>query len=201
MNIVVGVTGGIAAYKATDVVSVLSNEGHAVKVVMTENAKRFITPLTLATLSKNPVYDDASEWTPDGVIKHIELARWLDVLAIVPATANTLIKLAQGMADNLLTSIYLALPKDKNVVLVPAMNTNMWDSPRVQGALEHLHPEWVFRGILCPPIEYSRARVFLVPPIEGKLACGDTGMGKIAPTRVIIEAITGDGTTPLGRII
>jgi phosphopantothenoylcysteine synthetase/decarboxylase len=175
-NILVGVTGGIAAYKAADVISVLVNEGYNVRVVMTEKAKQFITPLTLATLSKGTVYDDASEWNADGVIKHIELAKWLDVMVVVPATANTIVKMSRGIADNLLTSIYIALPQNKKAILFPAMNTKMWENPHVQDALEHLT---VLDG----------DGILWEEPIEGKLACGDVGIGKLPPTKDIIKAI------------
>jgi len=174
-NIIVGVTGSISAYKASSLVSILVNGtdtfgSQQVKVVMTENAKKFITPLTLATLSKNPVYDDASEWRPDGEIKHIELSSWGDILIIAPATANTIVKMSQGIADNLLTSIFLAW-KDKPVFIAPAMNPRMWENNKVQGALRNL----------------SRL-AHIISPVEGKMACGDTGMGKLASTKSLIEA-------------
>jgi phosphopantothenoylcysteine decarboxylase len=131
-NIILAVTGGIAAYKVADLAGALVKEDFAVKVIMTESAKKFITPLTLSTLSRNPVYDDAMEWAADGPIKHIELAKWCDLFVVVPATANTIAKMAQGIADNLLTSTYLALPDDKNVLVCPAMNTRMWDAKQTQ---------------------------------------------------------------------
>lgn len=184
-NIVVGVTGGISAYKAASLISILHNgvvgsfPPQQVKVVMTENAKKFITPLTLATLSGNPVYDDTSEWLPDGEIKHIELSSWGDVLMIVPATANTIVKLSQGIADNLLTSLFLAW-KYKPVIIAPAMNPRMWENKKVHEALLTLSPDWH-----VPGLEPHRIRI--VPPVEGKMACGDTGMGKLAPTKAIVE--------------
>jgi phosphopantothenoylcysteine decarboxylase len=175
-NIILAVTGGIAAYKAADIASVLANEGYvrcfSVKVIMTESAKKFITPFTLATLSKNPVYDDASEWSADGRIKHIELAKWCDLFVIVPATANTIAKIAQGIADNLLTSTYLALPPEKKVLVCPAMNTQMWYADITK---ENLRDGRVNREILYPE--------------EGRLACGDVGMGKLPNTKKIIEKI------------
>lgn len=171
-NIILAVTGGIAAYKAADIASVLTAEMYNVKVIMTESAKKFITPLTLATLSKNPVYDDASEWSPDGVIKHIELAKWCDLFVIVPATANTISKIGNGVADNLLTSAYLALPPDKKVLICPAMNTRMWDAKITQ---ENLRDGRKNRDILYPE--------------EGRLACGDIGVGKLPSTKKIIDTI------------
>ncbi len=178
-NFLIGVTGGIAAYKAADVISVLVKEEHKVSVIMTENAKRFITPLTLATLSRNPVYDDSAEWASDGTIKHIELSKWADVFAIVPATANTITKIATGIADNLLTSAYLASfngTHNRGVVICPAMNTHMWEKQYIQNHL----------GVLR-----ERFRHLVVPPEEGLLACGDFGMGKLPSTKKIVEAILG----------
>lgn len=178
-NIILGVTGGIAAYKVADLAGALIKEGFTVKIIMTESAKKFITPLTLSTLSKNPVYDDASEWAPDGSIKHIELAKWCDLFVVVPATANTIAKMAQGLADNLLTSTYLALPPYKNVLICPAMNTRMWDKYATRKNLadiKRLH-------------ESTTPKVKILPPEEGLLACGDVGMGKLPSVRVIVETI------------
>lgn len=172
MNIVLGVTGGIAAYKAADLTSVLSNT-HNVYVIMTENSKKFIGPLTLSTLSKHPVYDDNSEWTPDGIIKHIDLMNIADCLIIAPATANTIAKLANGIADNLLSSFYLAFSeKEKLIVICPAMNVNMWQNKSTQINVKCLKnkPSHLFVG-----------------PVEGKLACGTVGMGKLAPTKQIVK--------------
>jgi phosphopantothenoylcysteine synthetase/decarboxylase len=172
MNVILAITGGIAAYKCADIASILVKEGFCVKVVMTENAKRFITPITMATMSKNPIYDDSSEWIPDGIIKHIELAKWADLFVIVPATANTIAKLAKNITDNLLTSIYLALPEDKKVIICPAMNTRMWE--KIQDSLKVLT---------------ERLNTKLVCPVSGMLACGDVGEGKLAPVKDIIEVI------------
>jgi phosphopantothenoylcysteine synthetase/decarboxylase len=175
----IGVTGGIAAYKVADIAGALIKNGHEVKIIMTENAKKFITPLTMATMSKNPVYDDASEWAADGPIKHIELSKWATVFVIVPATANTITKIATGIADNLLTSTYLAFnvsEKYRAVVVCPAMNTNMWEKSWFQ---DHLK------------IISSRYHHWIIPPEEGLLACGDVGMGKLPSTRTIVEKLQG----------
>jgi len=175
MNIVLGVTGGIAAYKAADLASVLVSNNNNVYVIMTENAKKFIGPLTLSTLSKQQVFDDAAEWSPDGIIKHINLMDIADCLVVAPATANTLAKFANGVADNLLTSFYLAFNNtNKRVVLCPAMNVNMWENKKTRENLRLLS---------------NQLTHFIVGPIEGKLACGTTGMGKIAPTKQIFDAI------------
>jgi len=173
-NIILGVTGGIAAYKVADLAGALIKEGFTVKVIMTESAKKFITPLTLSTLSRNPVYDDAMEWAADGPIKHIELAKWCDLFVVVPATANTIAKMAQGVADNLLTSTYLALPDDKNVLVCPAMNTRMWYAKQTQENMETIK---------------SNRVITILSPEEGLLACGDVGMGKLPSVRTIVGTI------------
>jgi len=182
MNFLLGVTGGIAAYKAADLASVLVNKTkddvnpvlQPVQIVMTEAAKRIITPLTLATISKRPVLDDIAEWSGDGHIWHIELAKWTGIFIVVPATANTIAKMAQGIADNLLTSIYLALPKDTPVVIFPAMNTKMWENPQTQKNITEL---------------YNRPWHKIVDPEVGLLACGDIGKGKLPSVKTMAEAI------------
>src|SRR4030042_374195 len=136
MNILLGVTGGISAYKAADIIGALKKFEHSIKVIMTNRAKDFITPLTLATLSKNTVYDDQTEWASHGRIDHIELPKWADVFVIAPATANTLAKMAQGIADNLLTSAYLAYDKTKPVIYCPAMNNKMYEDDRTTKNLQ-----------------------------------------------------------------
>lgn len=177
-NVLLGVTGCIAAYKVADITSALIKGGHEVKIIMTENAKKFITPLTLATMSKNPVYDESTEWATNATgIKHIELSKWADLFVIVPATANTITKLSLGIADNLLTSTYLAFPLGKNfgsIIICPAMNTNMWEKQHIQ---DHLK---VLSARLCHSI---------LQPEQGMLACGDMGMGKLPSTRTIVESI------------
>jgi phosphopantothenoylcysteine synthetase/decarboxylase len=179
MNILIGVTGGISAYKAADLIGALKHEGYSNnRVIMTERAKDFITPLTLATLAKSPVYDDAREWAPHGRVDHIELAEWADTFVIVPATANTIAKMAYGMADNLLTSTYLAynfpFSSGKRVVVCPAMNNRMYDSMTTQDNLKVL---------------FNKDDHVIIPPVEGMLACGTMGIGKLAPTKVIVQTI------------
>jgi len=178
MNIIIGVTGGIAAYKVADLAGALIKEGFTVKIIMTESAKKFITPLTLATMSRNPVYDDAAEWAADGPIKHIELAKWCDLFVVVPATANTIAKMAQGIADNLLTSAYLSLPPEKGVLICPAMNTRMWDKYATRKNLADIKTSHA-----------TNPKVKIFPPEEGLLACGDIGMGKLPSVRTIVGAI------------
>jgi len=180
MKILLGVTGGIAAYKAADIIGALKKYNHEIKVIMTNRAKDFITPLTLATLSKNPVYDDVQEWAPHGRIDHIELAEWADMLVIAPATANTIAKLVNGIADNLLTSTYIAIDwtkkSNKQFLFCPAMNTIMYENEKTTHNIDML---------------FKRHNHNIVSAEYGMLACGAQGVGKLANTKTIIERING----------
>lgn len=173
-NIVLGVTGSIAAYKAADLASRLVKRGHEVHVVMTRDAREFITPLTLQVLSRRPVtadlYDEKESWHPG----HIELADRADLLVVAPATANVIAKFAQGIADDALGAIHLATLAP--VLIAPAMNGKMWDHPATRSNAEIL-----------------RARgVEFIGPEEGLLACGYEGVGRLWPVEGIeakIESI------------
>ena len=188
LNIILAVTGGIAAYKVADLAGALVKENFAVKVIMTENAKKFITPLTLSTLSRNPVYDDAAEWAANDQVKHIELAKWCDLFVVVPATANTIAKMANGIADNLLTSTYLALPGTK-VLICPAMNTRMWEARQTQANLNMLSNGESHHWLSDQNSEVPGFHCKILPPEEGMLACGDVGMGKLPSVRTIVAEI------------
>jgi len=131
MNVILGVTGGIAAYKSCDLINMLRKDGHDVRVIMTENAKQFITPMTLATLSKHPVMDNMWE-ERKGTVDHIDVATWAELFVVYPATANIIGKFANGIADDLLSTVFLALPHTTQKVIFPAMNTNMYKNPAVQ---------------------------------------------------------------------
>jgi phosphopantothenoylcysteine decarboxylase/phosphopantothenate--cysteine ligase len=173
-KIIVGVTGGIAAYKACSLVNSFISQGAEVRVVMTDGAKQFVTPLTFQALTNHPVYDDLWKPIDKNTVEHISLSHWPDVIVIAPATANTIAKTAIGFADNLLTTIVLAsLPKTK-IVIAPAMNTNMWENPVVQKNIKIL--------------EDTKKFVF-VEPRSGTLACRDEGKGKIAETEDIIKKV------------
>ncbi len=174
MNVLVGVTGGIAAYKSAYLVRLFKKNGDDVKVVMTENAGKFITPLTMMTLSGNPVY---SEMFPDSLeydYAHIDLAKWADVFVIAPATANTIAKIVSGMADNLLTSTVLAFPQDKQLFIAPAMNTGMFEKEVTKENLTKLG-------------KYA----IIIGPVQGRLACGDEGMGAMTGAEEIFARISG----------
>lgn len=171
-KILIGVTGGIAAYKTCSLVNSLISQGAEVRIVMTDGAKHFITPLTFQALTNHPVYDDLWKPTDQNTVEHISLSHWPDLIIISPATANTIGKMAFGLADNLLTTIILAsLPKTK-ILVAPAMNTNMWNNPLVQKNIKTL--------------EDTKKFVF-VEPRSGVLACRDEGKGKIAETEDIIK--------------
>jgi phosphopantothenoylcysteine decarboxylase len=168
--VVLGVTGSIAAYKAADIASRLTKEGVAVHVVMTRAAERFITRLTLQTLSRNEVVTSAAEDRPDWRPVHIALADKASLLLIAPASANVLAELAHGLAGHPLAEIALATRAP--LLLAPAMNGNMWQHPATQNNIATLK---------------SRGAQF-VGPAEGLLACGYEGIGRMAEPVEIVEA-------------
>src|SRR5680860_262152 len=165
-KILIGVSGGIAVYKTCILVNNLLKSGADVKVIMTEAATKFVSPLTFQALTNHAVYIDMFKIVNKEEVEHISLAKWADVLVISPATANTIAKIALGIADNLLTTVTMALPKNTKVVFVPAMNSSMWENPITQknvSILEKIGDKYIF-----------------VSPREGILACRDKGRGKIA---------------------
>jgi phosphopantothenoylcysteine decarboxylase / phosphopantothenate---cysteine ligase len=170
VRIALGVCGGIAAYKACEIVRGLTEAGASVQVLMTRNAERFITPLTLQALSGRKVWTDAWDLTDDETIKHIELTRDLAALVVAPATANALGKFAHGVADDLLSTFYLAVTAP--TVIAPAMNTRMWLHPATQNALATLKG----RGVA------------VVDPESGWLAEREIGVGRLAAPAAIVEA-------------
>jgi phosphopantothenoylcysteine decarboxylase / phosphopantothenate---cysteine ligase len=176
MRITLGVTGGVAAYKAGELVRRLQQEGFSVQVVMTRGAREFVTPLTFAALSGQKVITDlfaesSGEANLESAIEHIAVAQHTDLLLVAPATADILAKLARGIADDFLTTLYLA--STAPVVVAPAMNVNMWNHPATQENVEML-----------------RARgVKVVDPDEGYLACGMIGAGRLAGQEQIVAAV------------
>lgn len=173
MNVVLGISGSIAAYKSAELASRLVKAGHEVHGVMTSAATEFITPLTLQTLTRRPVLlgleDEKSSWKPG----HIELADQAGVFLVAPATANTLANLALGLAPDSLSSIYLALPRTTPVLLAPAMNGKMWSHPATQRNVRTL--------------EEDGCR--FVGPAAGLLACGYEGLGRMAEVDDILAAL------------
>jgi len=171
--IVIGITGGIAAYKTPDLVSRLVKAGADVHVVMTEAAARFITPLTLQTISRNPVTTGMFETPEKWEVKHISLADRADLLAVVPATANIIGKVSTGIADDILSTVIMATKAP--VLFVPAMNVHMYENPVFQGNLKKLA---------------SYGYRFLEPDM-GPLACGYEGKGRLPGLDIIFEEIAG----------
>lgn len=172
MNILLGISGGIAAYKACDLITGLKANKHDVRVIMTEHAKEFITPMTIATLSTHPVMDNM--WAEiKGNVEHIDTAKWAEVFVVYPATANVIAKFAHGIADDLLSTVYLALPSSVIKIVFPAMNTNMLTHPasyRNRSSLGH-------------------DGVHVTDTRESMLACGDVGKGAVLTPRESVEII------------
>lgn len=170
-KVLLGVTGGIAAYKALEVVSLLKKSGAEVKVIMTHNACKFVAPLSFQTLSQNLVAVDMFDDEQSAEVRHIALAKWADIFAIVPATANIIGKIASGIADDMLSTTVLACKAP--LLVAPAMNTAMYESHFVQKNIEEL----------------KRIGVEFVEPNSGMLACGDSGKGKLPQPEEIFEKI------------
>jgi phosphopantothenoylcysteine decarboxylase / phosphopantothenate---cysteine ligase len=170
-TIVVGVTGGIAAYKACEVVRLLVAAGATVRVILTRAGAEFVTPLTLQALSGNPVARNTFDLTEESEIGHIRLADGADVLLIAPATANVIAKLAAGIADDLLTTVALACRAP--IVVAPAMNVHMWENPTVRDNVARL----------------AAAGKIIVEPDAGFLACGYEGAGRLPDAPALVEEV------------
>ena len=172
-KIILGVTGSIAAHKAADLASLLTNQAFDVRVVMTADAQRFITPLPFKTLTRNPVvtdlYAEDEGWKPT----HIELADTADLLLIAPATANVIAKLAHGLADDALSCIALALNPRAKILIAPAMNGKMWLHAATQANVATL----------------QRRGVEFIGPDEGLLSCGYEGVGRLWPVEKIVAHV------------
>ena len=172
-NVILGVTGSIAAYKAADLTSLLVKQGCDVRVLMTADALRFITPLPFKTLSRHPVitdlYDEEEGWKP----VHIEIADAADLLLVAPATANTIAKMALGIASDSLSCVALALNPKAKVLVAPAMNGKMWLHPATQQNVATLK---------------SRGAQFIGPE-EGLLSCGYEGIGRLWPVEKVAERV------------
>lgn len=168
-NILIGISGSIAAYKSAELVRLLKKQGHDVRVVMTASATEIITPMTMQVLSQNDVRVDLFDHEDEAKIDHISLARWPEWIVIAPATANIMAKIAVGIADDLLSTICLAT--DVPVAIAPAMNRLMWDNPATQMNLTTLQS----RGIK------------IIAPDAGEQACGEVGTGRMAEPRAIVD--------------
>lgn len=170
-RILVGVSGGIAAYKACDFVSKLSKLDYEIKVILTKNATKFVSPLTFEALCHNHVETDLFDDTNEDPIAHINLAKWADVMILVPATANIIAKVTHGISDDLLSTTFLACNKHK--IICPAMNTQMYENPVTQKNLS-----------ICKELGYK-----ILDPVSGHLACNDTGKGKLIDPSDIVKCI------------
>jgi len=171
-RILLGISGGIAAYKTPELIRLFVKAGAEVKVIATQHALEFVTRLTLQTVSKNAVYSNTFEESNDASTEHIALNDWADILLVAPATANILGKFAGGIADDALSTTYLAF--EKSVFVAPAMNYKMWDHPAVQENTKKLHA----RGVQ------------FIESTEGELACGDVGKGRMEEPIVIFRIIS-----------
>jgi len=172
-NILVGVTGGIAAYKSAGIVSLLKKKGYNVKVVMTENATKIIGPLTLETLSRNRIYVDMWDSNPHYEVEHISLADWADMVLIAPATYNIIGKVANGIADDMLTTILAAISVRKPVFFALAMNVNMYENPILKENINKL----------------SSFGYRFIDAEEGLLACNYSAKGRMSEPEDIVEEI------------
>jgi len=172
-HVLLGVTGGVAAYKSAELVRRLREHGAEVRVVMTQGAEHFITPLTMQAVSANPVHTSLLDPAAEAGMGHIELARWADAVLVAPATANFLSRLAHGAADDLLTTLCLATKV--RISVAPAMNQQMWRGHATQENMEIL----------------NRRGVHILGPAEGDQACGDTGPGRMLEPGELVEALSG----------
>ncbi len=170
-KVLFGVTGGIAAYKALEVISLLKKSGAEVKVIMTKSACEFVSPLSFQTISQNMVATDMFEEPKAWEVRHISLANWADIAIVAPATANICGKLANGIADDMLSTTLMACKAPK--IIAPAMNTGMYENPVVQKNIDTL------KGLGMKFVE----------PEEGLLACGDIGKGRLAKVEAIYEKV------------
>ena len=168
-NIILGVTGSIAAYKAADIANTLTKEGHSVHVIMTKAGMEFITPLTMQTLTKNKVHTDQFAPYVPSEVEHISLAQKADLFLVAPASADFIAKAAAGIADDMLTTVLLAT-RNVPILVAPAMNTAMYENQRNIRTL-------------------SEFGVKMIEPREALLACGDLGKGALADTEDIISAV------------
>lgn len=174
-KVLIGICGGIAAYKVCELVRLLVKNGHSVKVMMTEAATKFVTPLTFQTLSQNPVYQDMFCLAKEEAVEHISLAQWADICVIAPTSANSLSKISQGICDNLLTTVVCALPKKTKVILAPAMNDCMWNNPIIKANISKLK---------------KLKKYLILNPAKGELACGSYGQGRMVEAKEIYKKIS-----------
>jgi phosphopantothenoylcysteine decarboxylase/phosphopantothenate--cysteine ligase len=170
-NILVIISGGIAAYKALEVIRLMKKSGASVRAILTAGGEKFITPLSVATLSEHPCYTDLWSLKDETEMGHIRLSREADIILVAPASANILAKMTHGIADDLATTTLLA--SDKPVIACPAMNPMMWAHPATQDNIATL----------------KKRGVALIGPVAGDTACGEVGMGRMAEPEDILAAL------------
>lgn len=173
-KILVGITGGIAIYKVCELIRLLVKNENQVRVIMTENAAKLVSPIIFRTLSKSPVYIDTFA-DAGGTIEHISVADWAQAMIIAPATANTIGKITAGIADNLLTTTAMAISENTPVFIAPAMNVNMWNNVFVQNNIKKLS---------------ARKNCFVIGPSRGELACGASGTGRMSEPKEIFDFVS-----------
>jgi phosphopantothenoylcysteine decarboxylase len=217
-NVLLGVTGSVAAIKTLDLVEAVRNAGQAIKVVATNSALYFFEPATLGGQDvlvvdehEWPGRDAGRRWQRQDPVVHIELRRWADLLVIAPLDANTLAKLALGICDNCLTCVYRAWDRGRPLILAPAMNTLMWDHPATGRHLRQIAEDW--KGDLPAGLDLAAAlawinrnvpRVRVMPPATKRLACDDVGVGAMADVDDIASAVVAmlatTGSQPQGGL-
>lgn len=170
-HILLGVTGSIAVYKSLEIISLLKKQGAEIKVIMTDSAKKFVTPLSFSSLTNNPVASDMFEIPEKWDIEHISLAKWADVALVAPATANIIGKMANGIADDMLSTVLMATKAP--ILIAPAMNTAMYENVATQNNIKILKDR----------------KVGFIEPASGVLACGESGKGKLETPEKIVDAV------------
>jgi phosphopantothenoylcysteine decarboxylase/phosphopantothenate--cysteine ligase len=178
-KILIGVSGGIASFKVCSLINKLRKEKFVSRVVMSDSATKFVTPLTFESLTNFTVHTDTFSRTEKSSIEHIELADWCNIFVLIPATYNTINKIACGIADNLLTTIISALPNETPVLIAPAMNCHMWENPILQKNIQYLKEIKV----------NGKNKYNFIGPATGHLACGYEGEGILEKLEVIINEI------------
>jgi len=170
-KILLVICGGISAYKSLEIIRLLKKEGASIKTILTNSAKKFVTPLSVASLSQEKVYDDLFSHESESEMDHISLSRWSDLILVAPATANTISKLSSGTSDDLASTVILA--SDKEIFLVPAMNVRMWEHPSTKENINKL-------------INFG---YHIIGPVVGDMACGEYGKGKMTEPSEIVDTL------------
>jgi phosphopantothenoylcysteine decarboxylase/phosphopantothenate--cysteine ligase len=173
-NILIGVCAGIASYKTCELIRLLVKDAYRVKVMMTESATKFVTPLVFQELSRNSVYIDMFSLMSGDNVQHVSLAQWADICVLAPLTANTLSKVSRGICDNLLTTVVCALGEKTPVILAPAMNECMWKNPIIQENVSILK---------------NFKKYHILSPRKGPLACGTYGEGRMPEVEDIYAVV------------